>query len=54
MVAADLDIGGSVNHHFNDALTAIAAAAADHCGTALVLLRTCQRGHDEDCCEYCD
>src|SRR5665811_1795631 len=51
LVAADLDIRDPVDYHFDGALAAIAAATGDHGGAALVLLSTCQRRHDEDCCE---
>ena len=54
LVAADLDLGGSVNHHFNGALAAIRAAAADHGGTALILLGACRRRHHEGCRENCE
>jgi hypothetical protein len=41
LVAADLDLGGSIDHHFYGALAAVGAATADHHGSPLVLLRTC-------------
>src|ERR1035438_3904196 len=39
LIAADIDLGDSVNHHFDGALAAIGTATADHGGPAFEHLR---------------
>jgi hypothetical protein len=53
-IAADLNLGDSVDHHFDGALTAVGAATTDHGGAALELLRARRGPNNESCRENCE
>jgi hypothetical protein len=54
LIAADVDFCCSIDDYFYGALASIAAATADHGGTALVLLGTSRGYHCHGCRESCE